>query len=44
MSVIRVMPDTGFEPTMAMALAATVVNKKAMTKTIRSAMIVWNQL
>ena len=38
------MPDTGFEPTMAMALAATVVNKKAMTKTIRSAMIVWNQL
>jgi hypothetical protein len=25
------MPDTGFEPTIAMALAATVVNKKAMT-------------
>ena len=27
------MPDTGLEPTMAMALAATVVNRKAMTAT-----------
>ena len=33
MSVISVMPDTGFEPTMAMALAATVVKRKAMTVT-----------
>ena len=32
-SVISVMPLTGFEPTMAMALAATVVKRKAMTKT-----------
>ena len=31
MSVISVMPLTGFEPTMAMALAATVVKRKAMT-------------
>ena len=31
MSVISVMPETGFEPTMAMALAATVVKRKAMT-------------
>ncbi len=36
-SVMSVMPDTGFEPTMAMALAATVVKRKAMTKTIRMA-------
>ncbi len=34
---MSVMPDTGFEPTMAMALAATVVKRKAMTKTIRMA-------
>ena len=33
--VIRVMPLTGFEPTMAMALAATVVNRKEITATIR---------
>ena len=33
MRVIRVIPDTGFEPTMAMALAATVVNRKAMKVT-----------
>ena len=31
--VIRVMPDTGLEPTMAMAFAATVVNRNAMTVT-----------
>ena len=28
MIVIRVMPETGFVPTMAMALAATVANRK----------------
>ena len=33
MSVISVMPETGLLPTMAMALAATVVNRKAMTVT-----------
>jgi hypothetical protein len=32
-SVIRVMPLTGFEPTMAMAFAATVVKRNAMTVT-----------
>ena len=31
--VISVMPDTGFEPTMAIALAATVVKRKAMIAT-----------
>lgn len=31
--VIRVMPLTGLEPTMAIALAATVVNRKAITAT-----------
>ena len=31
--VIRVIPDTGFEPTMAMALAATVVKRNAITVT-----------
>ena len=35
MSVISVMPDTGLLPTMAMALAATVVKRKAMTATSR---------
>ena len=34
MSVIMVMPLTGLEPTMAMALAATVVNRKEMTATM----------
>ena len=34
MSVISVMPLTGLEPTMAMALAATVVKRKAMTATM----------
>ena len=32
-SVISVIPLTGFEPTIAMALAATVVKRKAMTVT-----------
>ena len=32
-SVISVMPDTGLEPTIAMALAATVVKRNAMTAT-----------
>ena len=31
--VIRVIPDTGFEPTMAMAFAATVVKRKAIIAT-----------
>ena len=34
-SVISVIPDTGLVPTMAMALAATVVNRKAMMVTSR---------
>ena len=42
--VISVIPDTGFVPTIAIALAATVVNKNAITKTIKSATMVWNQL
>ena len=33
MRVISVMPDTGLLPTMAMALAATVVKRKAITAT-----------
>ena len=33
MSVIRVIPLTGFEPTMAIAFAATVVKRKAITAT-----------
>ena len=33
MRVISVMPDTGLLPTIAMALAATVVKRKAMTAT-----------
>ena len=43
-SVMSVMPDTGFVPTMAMALAATVVKRKAITKTIASATSVCAQL
>ena len=35
-SVIMVIPLTGFEPTIAMALAATVVKRNEMTATIRS--------
>ena len=34
--VIRVIPLTGFEPTIAMALAATVVNRNAMIPTMRT--------
>ena len=33
MRVIRVIPLTGFEPTMAIAFAATVVKRNAMTAT-----------
>ncbi len=33
MRVMSVMPDTGFDPTIAIALAATVVNRKAMIVT-----------
>ena len=40
MSVMRVMPLTGLVPTMAMALAATVVKRKQMTATTSSAMTV----
>ena len=36
-SVINVIPDTGLVPTMAMAFAATVVNKKAIMATIKMA-------
>ena len=35
-NVISVMPLTGFEPTMAIALAATVVNRKEMMPTINT--------
>ena len=38
-SVISVMPDTGLVPTMAMAFAATVVNRKAMMPTNNRPMI-----
>ena len=34
--VINVMPDTGLVPTMAIALAATVVKRKAIIPTINS--------
>ena len=37
MSVIRVIPLTGFVPTIAMALAATVVKRKVMMLTTRMA-------
>ena len=36
-SVINVIPDTGFVPTIAIALAATVVNRKDMPATNRMA-------
>ena len=39
-NVINVIPDTGFDPTIAIAFAATVVNKKEITNTINVAMIV----
>ena len=35
-NVISVIPDTGFVPTIAMALAATVVNRKAIIPTINN--------
>ena len=44
MSVISVMPLTGFDPTMAMALAATVVNRNAMTATSTMATRAWSML
>ena len=44
MSVIRVIPETGFEPTIAMALAATVVKRKAMAATSRMAMMAKRRL
>ena len=37
MRVISVMPDTGFVPTIAIAFAATVVNRKAITATTTKA-------
>ena len=43
-SVIRVIPETGFEPTIAIAFAATVVKRNAMTKTIAKATTVCTQL
>ena len=38
--VIRVIPETGFVPTIAIAFAATVVNKNAMIVTTTNATIV----
>ena len=43
-SVISVMPDTGCVPTMAMSLAATVVKRNEMTKTIRMAAVSYTHL
>ena len=40
MRVISVIPETGLEPTMAMAFAATVVKRNAMTKTMMRATMV----
>src|SRR5574344_1626077 len=44
MSVISVMPDTGLEPTMAMALAATVVKRKAISATNTMATMAYMRL
>lgn len=41
-SVISVIPDTGLVPTMAIALAATVVNRNAMPATSRMATMLCN--
>ena len=41
---MSVMPETGLEPTMAMALAATVVKRNEMTNTSNSEMAVKSQL
>ena len=43
-NVMSVMPDTGFVPTIAIAFAATVVNRKAITPTNNKPMAAWNQL
>ena len=43
-SVMSVIPDTGLLPTMAMALAATVVKRKAMTATSNTATVAWSRL
>ena len=43
-SVMSVMPDTGLLPTMAIALAATVVKRKAMTATSRMPTTAWRRL
>ena len=42
--VIKVMPETGLVPTMAMALAATVVNRNEMPATRIMATMVWSRL
>lgn len=42
--VIRVIPLTGLEPTIAMALAATVVNRNAITATTSRAMTASHRL
>ena len=44
MRVISVMPDTGLLPTMAMALAATVVKRKAIAATSKMAMMAKRRL
>ena len=43
-SVISVIPLTGFDPTMAIALAATVVKRNAISVTTRNATRVWKRL
>ena len=43
-NVMSVMPDTGFVPTIAIAFAATVVNRKAITPTSNKPMAAWKQL
>ena len=43
-NVMSVMPDTGFVPTIAIAFAATVVNRKAITPTSNKPMAACNQL
>ena len=44
MRVMSVMPDTGLLPTMAMALAATVVKRKAMMATTNTATVACRRL
>ena len=43
-NVMSVMPDTRFVPTIAIALATTVVIRKAITPTNYKPMAAWNQL